>query len=775
MPRNITITFDDGTNHEYQNVPDEVTPDQISERANKDFSGKKLKSIGGGNKPAETKPTGEETPRIGRGDPRKVMAEGRSKMNELFGWDKSRMHMPTLGDIGASAGKGALAGGALGGGFGLVTGGPGGGLVGALGGAGLGAAGGAAEELLGAAGFGPGTQMAGSMLMPGQGAIIKGAEKIAPKMTELGAAGMHLIPGASRAKMAMQSLGKTDNLSAQAKAALTGGAPESRAAEKTAAQAIQEQAASKVEQQRLLAQQQEVQIRNKFKAEQQQRKDYVAKMRGEVDKAKAAEQKAASATAAQIHGLNPTAPSDLGNMSQKILQERMTSLNEARAAEYKQKIGEYFDFARAEQRAGRPFQSSEQGKGLIKDLQGMLKPTEEMGKVQRWTPDQEKAIRDVLNEIQGVREVKVEVPYPHVVKQASGTDVEHLDTLVRQLGEAERGRPAEGYKAIGEGLAKDLKVKLTDALKEWAPAGSEAKKAYIEASRLLDPFKDSQISKVTRMSDKVKGQLTTDPQNVPKTLFKSKESVNDLLEAMGGDAATVKALAKQHVNNELAALGGDSRKVDRWLENPKNKEWTDAAGIKGHGQDFAKTLKELSAKAEGAAKGAEVASGKVASATAPKAEQQAAKVMAEKVANVNKQATDYATRINDIVGSGKSAETALEGILNKASGSPDAKATFTKVGQLLDAKSRAAMPDAVRQYMSRSKISNLSDNWQKLRPMLEHGKFIEPAALQKLDADVSKALKIMGASPTVKQRNSLAAMIAARVGGNVAAIDGDNQ
>lgn len=46
--RNVTITFDDGSNHNYQNVPKSVTPEQIEERASKEFSGKKIKNISGG-------------------------------------------------------------------------------------------------------------------------------------------------------------------------------------------------------------------------------------------------------------------------------------------------------------------------------------------------------------------------------------------------------------------------------------------------------------------------------------------------------------------------------------------------------------------------------------------------------------------------------------------------------------------------------------------------------------------------------------------------------
>ena len=53
MPRNITVTFEDGTGHRYEEIPDTVTPDMVEARVNKDFPGKKIKNIDGGSKPNE--------------------------------------------------------------------------------------------------------------------------------------------------------------------------------------------------------------------------------------------------------------------------------------------------------------------------------------------------------------------------------------------------------------------------------------------------------------------------------------------------------------------------------------------------------------------------------------------------------------------------------------------------------------------------------------------------------------------------------------------------
>lgn len=48
MPRNITITFDDGTSHQYAGVPDNVTPEQVHQRATQEH-GKAITNIDGGN------------------------------------------------------------------------------------------------------------------------------------------------------------------------------------------------------------------------------------------------------------------------------------------------------------------------------------------------------------------------------------------------------------------------------------------------------------------------------------------------------------------------------------------------------------------------------------------------------------------------------------------------------------------------------------------------------------------------------------------------------
>jgi len=48
MARNVTLTFDDGSTHVYNGVPDDATPEMVTQRASQEFQGKNITNIDGG-------------------------------------------------------------------------------------------------------------------------------------------------------------------------------------------------------------------------------------------------------------------------------------------------------------------------------------------------------------------------------------------------------------------------------------------------------------------------------------------------------------------------------------------------------------------------------------------------------------------------------------------------------------------------------------------------------------------------------------------------------
>lgn len=611
-------------------------------------------------------------------------------------------------------------------------------------------------------GFGPGTQMlAGMAPMPGGQAVSQAITKtVAPATERVGAALYSALPYKVRAGLSALTGKPEVVMPPTARDVLTGGAAPSRAAETAVGEAAQRGAAVQTEAARAQAAQQKAAIEAKYQADLQAQRERVAALRGEVSKAKAAQQQAAGQAAAEVSGITTVPPSELGAEIQGRLIGQKAALDTEIKNTYREKLKDFLDFARGEQRAGRFWQDSEAGKSAITRIEDLLKPTAEMGEVRALKADQETAVRKVLDDIQGNRKVTVTEPYPETKVVPQPVDVMVIDDVIRELGEAAKGRPSEGYAAIGENLAKEMRSILRGSMEDYAGAYGAAKQSYREGSKLLETFKEGQVAKVTQTTNTIRDRLRTDPVGVGDTLFKSPQTISDLTEALGGDKKLVADFARQYVNNKLAEFGGDVRKTANWLNKPRTQEMMEAAGIKGHGQDYLKNLQDFTSKAEGAGKGVAVGEAKLAPEKLRQRDVVIGEAKTRALENVRAQATAYEKRISDVINSGKFEVDTLERVLNSPT-----KKNIQTIGQLMDDQGRAAMPDAIRQYMSRSSPTNLGNTWDKLKPMLEYGKLLDSKQIAALDADVKKAVEQMGKTPTKKQINQLGVLISGRVAG----------
>lgn len=64
MAKSVTVEFDDGTSHTYDNVPDNVTDDQVTQRASSEFGDKTIAGVSGGAAPAAAASTGPVAPEL---------------------------------------------------------------------------------------------------------------------------------------------------------------------------------------------------------------------------------------------------------------------------------------------------------------------------------------------------------------------------------------------------------------------------------------------------------------------------------------------------------------------------------------------------------------------------------------------------------------------------------------------------------------------------------------------------------------------------------------
>lgn len=113
MGRNVTVTFSDGTTHTYQNAPDDITPDAVQSRAEKEFN-KSVTALDGGKSQAIM------APRVDVGAPATEDAIPQRSMMQNIAYPVLETVLPVAGGI--IGGAGGVFGGPVGSTVGAVTG-----------------------------------------------------------------------------------------------------------------------------------------------------------------------------------------------------------------------------------------------------------------------------------------------------------------------------------------------------------------------------------------------------------------------------------------------------------------------------------------------------------------------------------------------------------------------------------------------------------------------------------------------------------------------------
>lgn len=154
---------------------------------------------------------------------------------------------------------------------------------------------------------------------------------------------------------------------------------------------------------------------------------------------------------------------------------------------------------------------------------------------------------------------------------------------------------ADGYDVKGaEGItaqaARDIRDLLTGAIQKYVPQEFKAAmEGYQKLSEPINRFNTALGRKVTIKADDYLPEVAkTDPALVPRSFFKSRQSVNELKE-LSGDPKFAETAARDHVANDLAGKT-TSDEVSGYLQ--KNRDWLqEFPSIQKQLADISKTLK----------------------------------------------------------------------------------------------------------------------------------------------------------------------------------------
>lgn len=268
----------------------------------------------------------------------------------------------------------------------------------------------------------------------------------------------------------------------------------------------------------------------------------------------------------------------IGADLQQAAAKRQNELREAASAAFRETQTEVRDIVSNLETSGRSVTDLSSYKALVARLKDELKPGVH-------SPDVARGYQKILDQI--TVPTKIETA-PVVFQAVPGGGVvstkgpaqptakptfQAIDDARRLLGEAFRGEPDEGYKAIGSVAQKEFYGLVSRVQKDFAgEPQSKLLTQYADSRPGLEIFGSKAGTKLTGLDKGALSQFASDPSNIPKVFFSSPKMFASLVELVGDKALATQA-AQQYAANELT-LRKTSRDVGNWMT--KNRDFLTA-------------------------------------------------------------------------------------------------------------------------------------------------------------------------------------------------------
>jgi hypothetical protein len=167
---------------------------------------------------------------------------------------------------------------------------------------------------------------------------------------------------------------------------------------------------------------------------------------------------------------------------------------------------------------------------------------------------------------------------------------ERLERLRRELGDRASGLPVEGYNAINQNDAKNLKKLVEGVMSEFTGKKFDKYvKDYERFSQPINRFASEVGTYLTAPSANVRGEFATQTSLLPDKIFSTPENVDNFLKLMGGNVKQVEGLARNYASTELAEK--TPAQIRSWLKT--NSEWLSRfPNINKDFSDYARKLEQ---------------------------------------------------------------------------------------------------------------------------------------------------------------------------------------
>lgn len=783
MPRNVTLTFEDGGTHEYANVPDEVQPEEIEVRALQEFPGKKVTDISGRSLDSAgvMDVSGAEAARQAP-PPASSASPFREKPKKTFG----QTAQDVFGETGIGAITGAITpeimryGGAALKSTGLPVAAPIGSMMEASSPILQGTRG--SQAILG--GIGGFASALGGNIAERQEyspaaveAIRFGSAVVAPEFANLtGYAikkGFQKLLGLNTSS-ALTAIAKDLNLD---EAQLTPSQREfilrkiNEIRGKNAAGKSQEQIFRELddEARRITeeASQRAARVERAGTAaglEERRRAIQLGGLGEETTQAGTQAVERAKDTITSIGDITKQL-SDVGNVLRDIITSRFSQDALNRSDEYIKQKAIRDEVVAAKENKGIYIDSTPEYKELIQDLKNKLligkqpltKKTTEVTE-----PGVESAYRKIYDAITNKR-VMIEgspnkvasyvaklqeagIPVIQGTNPKTGepvfyrvykTSFDAMDDVRRKLGDAAFGKEVEGYEALGQKIAEAYYAKISNLQSKFAGESHDVLQSNYEiASRLLDKYRAKRGAKTTALDKYDAEKYKTDSKSLPSDFFNSQQSVADLIQ-LTGDRNIVVREASDYLAGQLRGLK-DSNAVRQWINSPKNSDWLKALPeVKQKAESYIANLQRAEAFAERtSAVGKKIGQrGKLASAE----EGQIEKVTTKEAGDIAKEAE---AKVSRLIGT-KEAPLQIKNMLLSGD-----RATWDAIAPVLGRtdEGKALLADAISQVMADRATTGVRTAGMTFRdavaPALKRTKLMPEAQINRLQLQLDEIARM---------------------------------
>ena len=209
-------------------------------------------------------------------------------------------------------------------------------------------------------------------------------------------------------------------------------------------------------------------------------------------------------------------------------------------------------------------------------------------------------VSEPMNEVKSYIEKKLATETdPNLVRQLEdlrrsllvGTEkasptFESAETIRRKLGDAAFGVPEEGYAAIGQGVAKELYGKLSDAMKAFEPKFGPYLERYKRLSENIEASGSKLGKALVGVEKDAPSYYGATAQSITDKAFSSPENVRTLIDALGGNKQPVLAAAERYFANELATKK-TAEEARKFLTSDKTRSLLNELG-----PEFRKTIQD---------------------------------------------------------------------------------------------------------------------------------------------------------------------------------------